>query len=118
MGIILVWIGESSLETQFWDDFEIFQQEDYTVAQVCDGQFLKLTFRSVLVLILCPNGLSFDYRSNLVPFVLKLISSLRGEESDSKRKKRPQATPHGLPLLPFPLRRPWRRLSGDRRRLQ
>ena len=39
-----VWVGDSSLKTQFWDVYEICQQQHCAVSEVWDGSTLKLTF--------------------------------------------------------------------------
>ena len=38
------WAGDSSLKTQFWEVYEICQQQKCVVAEVWDGTNLKLTF--------------------------------------------------------------------------
>ena len=38
------WVGDSSLKTQFWEVYEICQQQHCVVSQVWDGFNLKLTF--------------------------------------------------------------------------
>ena len=39
-----IWVGDSSLKTQFWDVYEICQQQHCAVSEVWDGSTLKLTF--------------------------------------------------------------------------
>jgi hypothetical protein len=39
------WFGNSPLVVQFWDIYCICDQIDKTVAEVWDGQEVKLTFR-------------------------------------------------------------------------
>lgn len=39
------WAGDCSLQTLFWDLFEICNQPDCSVARVWDGVTLKLSFR-------------------------------------------------------------------------
>ena len=38
------WVGDSSLKTQFWEVYEICQQQQCSVSEVWDGLNLKLTF--------------------------------------------------------------------------
>ena len=40
-----VWSGDISMKTQFWDLFDLCQQQNCTIAQVWDDQILKLAFR-------------------------------------------------------------------------
>ena len=58
-----MWIGDCSLKVQFWDLFCICNQTDNTVAQVWDGNELKLTFRR------CVNHLGMKRWDQLVCMV-------------------------------------------------
>lgn len=69
-----VWVGDISLKTQFWDVFDLCQQQNCTVQQVWDGRILKLTFRR------CVNVAFLDQWNALISVVQNAQPSDKPDE--------------------------------------